>query len=331
MRGDVVVGGLPAIPGETVFEKKLYLEHERPEFGRVLMFEPRGPRGVNFIVPATDPEASFGYVIAEPTEYPAMSGTNTMCVITVLLETGMIPMLEPATEVVVEAPAGLIRARCTCADGKVTQVSFLNQPAFVYHHQAPVEVEGIGTVVVDVAWGGMCYVLVDAASLGFSISLDESRDLVRMGQIIKGAAAEQLEAVHPLEPRNYGITQTEFTGPLVEVDGALRSKNAVIISPGSIDRSPCGTGTSARLAVLHARGEIAVGQPFIHDSILDTTFHCSIESTTTVGPYPAVSPRIGGQAWITSLEQAGVDVTDPFPEGLNVGTARRGPGLRDWA
>ena len=318
MSGDVVVGGRPRIPGDTVFEKRQYFQTNLDHIRRTLMYEPRSVQGLNFIVPACHPEASHGYIIAEAIEYVAMSGSNTMAVATVLLETGMVPMVEPVTELVLEAPAGLIRLRCECRDGKVTDVSFLNQPAFVYHHQAPVEVAGLGTIAVDVAWGGMTYAIVDAEALGFGLSADEAADLVKLGQQIKADAGEQLEVVHPIEPRYAGITQTEFAGPLWTEDGVLRSRNAVVISPGLVDRSPCGTGTSARMALLHARGELATGQRFVHESILDTRFSGQVDGVTTVGNHPAIWPRVGGQAWIYSMMQVGVDPSDPFPEGFVV-------------
>lgn len=318
MSGDVVVGGLPAVPGDTVFEKMQYFQANLDHIRRTLTYEPRSVHGLNFIVPACDPEASHGYIIAEAIEYVAMSGSNTIAVATVLLETGMVPMVEPVTELVLEAPAGLIRLRCECHDGKVTNVSFLNQPAFVYHHQAPVEVAGLGTIPVDVAWGGMTYAIVDAGSLGFGLTADEAADLAKLGQRIKADASEQLGVVHPIEPRYAGITQTEFAGPLRTENGVVHSRNAVVISPGLVDRSPCGTGTSARMALLHARGELAVGQPFVHESILDTRFTGQVEGTTTVGDYAAIWPRVGGQAWIYSFMQVGVHPTDPFPEGFIV-------------
>ena len=247
-----------------------------------------------------------------------MSGSNTICVATVLLETGMLPMSEPVTEVALESPAGLIRARCECRDGKVTSVRFTNQPAFVYHLAVPVEVAGIGTLPVDVAWGGMAYVLIDAASAGLAVTPDQARDLAEVGQRIKYAAAEQIDAVHPENPDFPGITQTEFTMPAERDQGILTARNAVIVSPGRIDRSPCGTGTSARLAVMHARGEIAVGERFRHRSIIGTVFEGVIQSTTTVGTVPAVIPTVAGQAWITDLSTIGVDPSDPFPTGYTL-------------
>ena len=316
--GDVVTGGVGDVPGATMFEKKVYLEEHLDQLRQLLLFQPRGSvvRSVNFVLPATDPQAQLGYVIAETTEYPVMSGSNTICTATVLLETGMLPMVEPVTHLVLESPAGLIRLTCECSDGKVTSVKFINQPAFAYHLDAQVEVPGYGSVRLDVAWGGMTYAIVDAADMGFALVPDEARELSRVGQLVKQAAAEQLAAVHPLEPRYAGITQTEFTGPLRREDGILVSQNAVIVSPGRIDRSPCGTGTSARLAVLHAKGQIQVGETFIHESLIGSRYTGRIEETTTVGSLPAIVPSIAGGAYITSIAQVGLDPADPFPNGF---------------
>lgn len=317
---NVVVGGIGDVPGETVFEKQQYFQAHLDHLRRLLLFEPRGSvvRCVNFIVPATSQEASFGYIIAESTEYPAMSGSNTICVATVLLETGMVPMTEPVTDLILEAPAGLIRLHCECRDGKVTSVRFTNQPAFAYHLDAKLELEHYGTLRIDIAWGGMAYALVDAASLGFRLSPDEARELCDLGQKLKAAAAEQFPVAHPQEPRFAGITQTGFTGPLRRENGILTSRNAVVVSPGRLDRSPCGTGTSARLAVLHARGQIAAREPFIHESVIGTRFTGRVEDVTSIGPCPAVIPSVAGQAWVTEMSQVGVDPTDPFPAGYTL-------------
>jgi proline racemase len=317
----VLTGGFGDVPGETMFDKMKYIEANRDDVRKLLLFEPRGAvtHCVNIVLPSNHPEADMGYVIAESTEYPAMSGSNTICTATVLLETGMVPMTEPVTELVLEAPAGLIRLKCTCENGKVTGVTFTNQPAFVYHLDATIEVEGFGSVTVDVAWGGMAYVLADAGKLGFALTPDEGRELCEVGQKLKKAGAEQLQAVHPMHPEFAGITQTELTGPLSRGhDGVLTSRNAVVVSPGRLDRSPCGTGTSARLAVLHARGQIEVGEEFVHESVIGSVFGSRIESTTTVGVVPAVTPSVTGQAWITDLSQVGLDPTDPFPTGYTL-------------
>jgi proline racemase len=318
--GRVITGGVGDLPGRTVFEKKLHLEKHGDSLRKLILFEPRGGviHSVNLILPASDPAASFGYIIMESTEYPAMSGSNTICVATALLETGMHPMIEPVTELCLESPAGLIKLTCEVRGGKVKRVRFTNQPSFVYHLDARVEVPGYGTVVVDVAYGGMTYALVEARSLGFSLTRDEARDLCIAGQAIKAAAAEQLPTRHPTNPLIAGITQTEFTGPLSRDGGTLIARNAVVVSPGRIDRSPCGTGTSARLAVMAARKEITVGELFVHESIIGTRFESRIEEVTREGDLPAIIPSIAGQAWITALSQVGLDPTDPFPTGYTL-------------
>ncbi len=318
--GQVVTGGVPAIPGATVFEKRVYLQDNLDDLRKLILFEPRGAihHNANILVPPCHPDAQMGYVILESTEYPAMSGSNTICVATVLLETGILPMSEPVTELTLESPAGLIRVTCECRDGKVEQVRFVNQPAFCYRLDAVVDVPGLGELSVDVAYGGMTYVLVEAAAVGLELDPSNARELCILGEKIKRAAAEQIEVTHPLNPAIPGITITEFTGPLATEGDTIRSRNTVVVSPGRCDRSPCGTGTSARLAQLHARGLIEPGQTFIHESIIGTRFSSSILEETTVGHYDAVIPTVAGQAWITGIYQMGLDPTDPFPRGFTV-------------
>ena len=318
--GNVVVGGFGQVPGETMLDKRTFLAEQRDWIRRLILSEPRGQvaRNANIVLPSNHPDADAGFVIMESIEYPVMSGSNTICVATVLLETGMLDPVEPVTRLTLESPAGLIPVECQVRDGKVTQVRFTNQPAFVYHLDAPVEVVGHGTVRVDVAWGGMAYVVVDARDLGFAVTPDEAREICDLGERIKIAASEQLEAVHPENPAFPGITICELTLPPERVDGVLTAKNTVVVSPGRCDRSPCGTGTSARMAVMHARGELAVGEPFVHTSIIDSRFECRIESTTTVGGVPAVVPSIAGQAWITDLTTLVLDPTDPYPGGYRL-------------
>jgi proline racemase len=318
--GNVVVGGVGDVPGHTMFDKMRYLAESRDDIRQLLLREPRGNviRSANIVLPSNHPEAKLGYVVMESTEYPVMSGSNTICVATVVLETGLLPMVEPMTELVLESPAGLIRLTCACHDGKVTSVRFRNQPAFVYHLDAPVEVPDLGTLSVDVAWGGMAYVLVDGPSLGFRLAPDEARDLCVIGQQVKQAAAAQLPVVHPEHPEFAGITITEFTRPAERVGGGLTARNAVVVSPGRIDRSPCGTGTSARLAVMHARKEIGVGEPFVHESIIGSRFEAVIEELTTVGPIPAAISSVAGQAYLTDISQVGLDPADPFPQGYTL-------------
>jgi proline racemase len=265
----------------------------------------------------------------EQTEYVPMSGTNTICTATALLETGMLPMKEPYTDIVLESPAGLVSVRAQCANGKVTSVMFRNVPAFAVHLGRPVEVPELGTVVVDVAWGGMFYYIAEAAPLGFRLTPDEGRDIVRAGEMIKAAVREQLPVVHPDNPEIRGVTIGVLSGP-PSLPSADR-KNAVVVSTGTldwnnpsswtgaIDRSPCGTGTCAMMAVLHAKGELPLHRDFRHEGILGTIFTGRLIEETRVGPYPAVVPTITGTAWITGWATYGVDPDDPFPEGFTVG------------
>lgn len=324
--GKVVVGGVGQVPGDTMFEKRQYFAGNLDQLRKLLLCEPRGAvwHNANVVLPSNHPDADIGFIILESIEYPAMSGSNTMCVATVLLETGMLPMTEPVTNLVLESPAGLIPVECECTDGKVVRAKLVNQPAFVYRKSATIDVPGIGPLLVDVAYGGMTYVVVPAEAVGFKLDESEEAAMCELGQRIKKAGAEQLEVGHPDNPEIPGITQTVFTGSLLREPGPdgnemIRSRNAVIVSPGRLDRSPCGTGTSARLAVLHAHGEIEPGQLFRHESVIGSQFDARVEDVTTVGPYDAVVPSIAGRCWITSFNQLVLDPTDPFQEGFVVG------------
>lgn len=317
---EVITGGVIDVPGATIFDKARFLETEGDELRKFLLQEPRGKvtQCVNLVLPATDPRADAGYVIIEPDSYPPMSGTNTICTVTVLLETGMLPMTEPVTRLTLEAPGGLVQVKAACRDGKCESVTFTNLPSFVFCLARPVEVEGIGTVIVDVSYGGMIYALVDAASLGFAVEPSEARDLSIAGERIKKAAAEQLPVVHPENAEIHTINQTLFAGPVSESDGVKTARNGVIVSPGRLDRSPCGTGTCARLAVMHARGEIAPGEPFVHESIIGTLFTGKILETATVGEIPGVRIAITGRAWLTAFHQYVLDPSDPLPTGYRL-------------
>jgi proline racemase len=329
--GRVIVGGVLDVPGRTMFEKMKHLERHGDALRRRMLREPRGYPALccNLVLPPTRPEAAAGFVIMEQVEYPAMSGSNTLCVATALLETGMVPMREPATEMVLEAPAGLVGIRAECANGKVTSVTFRNVPAFAVHLDAPVEVPHLGTVTVDVAWGGMFYAIADAAPFGLRLTPDEGGDIVRIGELIKAATQEQLPVVHPENPEIAGVSIAQLSGPPLAPDCDRR--NAVIVSTGKldwdrpatwtgvIDRSPCGTGTCAKMAALHAKGQLAIGRDFRHESVLGTVFTGRLLEETSVGPYRAVVPTITGRAWITAVAQYVVDAEDPFPEGFTVG------------
>jgi len=329
--GRVITGGVLNIPGHTMFDKMTHLRDRADDLRLRMLREPRGypAANCNLILPSNHPGADAGFVIMEQVEYPAMSGTNTICVATVLIETGMVRVTEPITRLTLETPAGLIAIEAEVRDGKCRKVTFRNVPAFATHLDTNVEVRGIGTVTVDVAWGGMFYVIADAEPLGFRLTPDEARDIVRVAEMIKAATQEQLPVVHPENPGIAGVTIAELSGPPSSA-GAHR-KNTVVVSTGKLDwsrpqswtgvldRSPCGTGTCAKMAAMYAKGQLPLGQDFVHEGILGTTFTGRLIEETQVGPYRAVVPTISGQAWITGFAQYVVDPEDPFPNGFTVG------------
>lgn len=329
--GRVIVGGVLDMPGETMYAKMVYLRDHADDLRRRMLREPRGYPALccNLILPPTQPEADAGFVIMEQTEYPGMSGSNTICVATVLLETGMLPMREPVTELTLEAPAGLIQVRAACTNGKVTRVTFRNVPAFAAHLDARIDVPQIGPVTVDVAYGGMFYVIADAEPLGLRLVPEEGREIVRVSEMIKAAAREQLPVVHPTNAGFAGVTIAQLSGP--PADAVNHRRNVVTVSTGAfdwnrpatwtgvIDRSPCGTGTCAKMASLYARGALALHEDFRHEGILGTVFTGRLVEETTAGSYPAVIPTLSGQAWITGLSSYTLDPGDPFPDGFTVG------------
>jgi proline racemase len=323
--GEVITGGVINVPGKTMFEKMKYLETQADEMRQFLLQEPRGrvTESMNLVLPPTHPEADAGFIIMESEYYVPMSGTNIICTVTALLESGMLLMREPLTEIAMEAPAGLVRVKAACKNGKCESVTFENVPSVVLHLDAAVEVKGIGTVTVDVAYGGMIYAMVDATSLGFRIEPSEAADLVQLGEQIKGAAAEQLPSGHPENPEIHTINQTLFAGPLKETNGVKSAHNAVVVSPGRLDRSPCGTGTCARLAIMHAKKQIAVGEPFLHESIISTQFMSMILEQVQVADVPGVRCAITGRAWITGFHQYVLDPSDPLPIGYRLGDTWR--------
>ncbi len=329
--GRVITGGVSDVPGNTMFEKKAYLELHADGLRKLMLREPRGYPAMccNVILPPTNPEADAGFVIMEQTEYPAMSGTNTICVTTVLIETGMVPVREPVTELKLETPAGLIAVRADVSGGKVTNVTFENVPAFATHLDAVVEVPTLGSVSVDVAWGGMFYVIADAEELDVRLVPDEGREIARLGEMIRAAAVEQLPVVHPENPAISGISISQLSGPPTHPEA--HRKNAVVVSTGTgdwdkphtwggaLDRSPCGTGTCAKMAALYAKGQLGLEEDFCHESVLGTLFTGRLLRETKVGDYDAVVPTLSGRAWITGFADYVVDAEDPFPEGFTVG------------
>jgi trans-L-3-hydroxyproline dehydratase len=303
--GNVVVDGVPPPPGATVFEQMQALRSD-DSLRRFLLREPRGSVAThaNLIVPATGEDCAFGFIIMEPTEYPAMSGSNTICVATVLLETGRVAMDEPGTTLRLEAPAGVVEIHAACRGGRVESVELTNVPSYAVQLGTPLHVDGLGTITADVAFGGMWYAIADAAELGFAIEPHEARALCDVGERIRVAAKQQLDE---------RVSIVQIAEPWQGLDRVTR--NAVVIAPGRLDRSATGTGLSARMAVLHARGLMNVGDAMTHASAIGSTFDGRIVAETTVGDYAAIVPAIRGSAFITGTTELYVDPDDPFPEG----------------
>lgn len=316
--GNVIVGGAPPPPGETLWQQRDFL-HTDKTLRNLTLNEPRGGvfTHMNLVVPARHSDAAFGFLTMEPEHTPPMSGSNSMCVATVLLETGMVEMIEPITEFTLEVAAGLVNVRATCKNGKAETVEITNVPSFADQLDQPLEVEGLPTLIVDTAFGGDSFVLVKAADTGLEITPDQARDIAGMGAKITKAANDQIGFAHPTEPWNH-ISFCQFTAPVIRDGGILSGLSAVVIDPGKIDRSPCGTGCSARLSVMAARGEIKPGEAYIGRSIIGGRFDCKIRSTTKIGNRSAIVPSLKGRAFITGMHQILVDPTDPWPEGYRL-------------
>ncbi|MCB1472570.1 MAG: proline racemase family protein [Rhodobiaceae bacterium] len=317
--GDVIVGGVAPPPGETLWEQRNFIARDG-NLRDFVLNEPRGGvfRHVNLLVPPRHPDAQMGFIIMEPEDTPPMSGSNSICVATVLLDTGIIPMCEPVTDMVLEAPGGLIRVRAECRDGKAERIFVQNVPSFAGKLDCTIEVAGLGTLQVDTAFGGDSFVIVDATDAGFAIEAGEARAIAETGVAITNAANEQLGFSHPENPQWDHISFCLFAGKLMKEQGGLAAKAAVAIQPGKVDRSPTGTALSARMAVLNARGQMQVGDRFTATSIIGSRFDGRIVSQATVGGRPAIVPEISGRAWITGTHQHMLDPADPWPRGYRL-------------
>ncbi|MGB7242504.1 MAG: proline racemase family protein [Sulfitobacter sp.] len=317
--GDVIVGGVAPPPGDTLWAQRNWIAQDQTLRNFVLN-EPRGGvfRHVNLLVPPKHPDAQMGWIIMEPEDTPPMSGSNSICVATVLLDSGIIPMVEPVTEMVLEAPGGLIRVRADCRDGKAQKITVQNLASFAGELGVTLTVPGIGALNVDTAYGGDSFVVVDAQALGFDFVPAEARALAELGVQITNAANEQLRFHHPVNPEWDHFSFCLFAGPVERRGTHLSAKSVVSIQPGKIDRSPTGTAVSARMALLHASGHMQVGDTFTAHSLLGSTFEGKIASTTTVGTEGAIIPEITGRAWITGTHQHMLDPDDPWPEGYRL-------------
>lgn len=324
--GDVIVGGVAPPPGETLLAQSRYLAAE----GRLRQFmlnEPRGGvfRHVNLLVPPKHPKADMGFLIMEPCDTPPMSGSNAICVATVLLETGILPMQEPQTRLTLEAPGGLVPVRAACAGGKVTAVSVENLPAFTCQIDATLEVPGLGRLRVDTAFGGDSFVIVAAADIGLELIPGKARALAELGVAVTRAADAQLGFHHPKLPDLRHHSFCLFAGPLGPKSNGAKARSVVAIRPGKIDRSPTGTAVSARLALLHAKGALRTGEGFTGVSIIGSEFAGRILGETEVAGRPAIRPEITGTAWLTGTHQHMCDPDDPFPTGYRLSDTWPGP------
>ncbi len=318
--GDVIVGGVAPPAGETLWAQSRAIADDET-LRRFVLNEPRGGvfRHVNLLVPPKDPRAQMGFIIMEPEDTPPMSGSNAICVATVLLDTGILPMTEPETRLTLEAPGGIIEVMATCKDGKAERITVQNIPSFACALDVMLEVEGIGTITVDTAFGGDSFVVVDATELGFALEPHEARTLAETGVRITDAANVQLGFDHPDNPDWRHISFCLFSGPVAATDGGFAGRQSAVIQPAKIDRSPCGTATCARMALMHARGLMAVGDRFEATSIIGSRFTGTILGETTVGDRPAIVPSISGRAWVTGTHQHMLDSTDPWPQGYRLG------------
>ncbi|MBS1697425.1 MAG: proline racemase family protein [Actinobacteria bacterium] len=311
----VVTGGVGRIPGATMNDRRLFAMEHLDGLRGFLMNEPRGHAAMSgaLLQPPAREDADWGVVFIEASGFLPMCGHGTIGVATVLVETGMVEVTEPVTEIRLDVPAGLVIARVAVEDGRAVNVTIENVPSFVDRLDERITVPGIGEITYSVAFGGNYYALVDLEQVGLPFDRDRKDDIVRAGLAIMDAINTQAPPVHPVLEGADHVHHVEFIAPGSD---AVRSRHAMAIHPGWFDRSPCGTGTSARMAELHARGELALDTPFVNESFIGTEFIGCLVGETRVGDRPAVIPTITGRAWITGLGQYILDGDDPFPTGF---------------
>jgi proline racemase len=311
----VITGGLGVLPGASMRERRLYFERHLDDLRLLLMREPRGHGAMSgaFLQPPTRPDADWGVLFIEVSGCLPMCGHGTIGVATVLVECGMVDISEPETAIRLDTPAGLVEVTVTVRNGRAERVRLRNVPAFVTDLDRRVDVDSLGTVSYDMAFGGNFYALVPAASVGIEPVPENAQRLIDNGLSIAAAINQSAPPVHPVDEAIRGCKHVVFytSGR----DGA-DARNATAIYPGWLDRSPCGTGTSARMAALHARGELALWQEFVNESIIGSRFTGRLVEEVTVGVTAAVIPEITGRAWITGMGQYLLDPTDPFPNGF---------------
>jgi proline racemase len=316
--GRVTTGGIAPVPGKDMRERLLWLNAYGDHIRKFALYEPRGAAqmSVNLLLPPTRADADIGFIPMQGDRSHAMSGSNAICVVTCVLETGMFAIAEPETIVRLDTAAGLVNARASCRDGKVTSVSLDFVDSFAEHLDHPLHVDGIGNLSVDVAFGGVYYILVNAADLGLEIAPANARRLVDLGTRIVAAAKEQISVQHPLISEFNSIAFCIFTG--IEDTQANTYRNATILPLGRIDRSPCGTGSAARLSVMRARKAIELDQEITMRSIIGSRFSVKVVDDCLIGDRNGIRPMISGRAWIYVVSQMGIDPSDPFQQGFTL-------------
>ncbi len=318
----VVLSGVEAIPGASMFERREYAREHLDDLRRFLMYEPRGHHAMSgaILMPPTDPAADLGVLFIEVTGFLPMCGHGTIGVCTVAVERGLVPVREPETSIALDTPAGIVRARVAVEGGRARSVTLTNVPSYLALRDAVVEVPGLGSIRFDLAYGGNFYAIVEAADAHLRLALDEAPAIVDRGMRIMRAVAEQHRFSHPLEPRISDLRHVLFTAPPTLAGADARG--AIVLAPGQLDRSPCGTGTSARMAQRHARGELGAGETFVHESILGTPFYGIVErECELVRGVRGIVPAIRGSAWISGYASYVLASDDPFPRGFLIPTA----------
>lgn len=311
----IITGGIPPIKGETILEKRKYLREELDYVRRVLMYEPRGHHGMYGCVMTApvSPDAAFGVLFMHNEGYSTMCGHGIIAVVTAAYETGLLRVDDVKGDIVIDSPAGRILARANVVDEQVKSVSFENVASFVLAQDFPIEWEG-RTILVDIAFGGAFYAVVQAKDLDVQVEIEQLPILQEWGARIKEQIEAKRHVAHPLEPELTGIYGVIISDEPKRPDSHLR--NVTIFADKQVDRSPCGTGTAARLATLFARGELEIDEPFVHEGIVNSQFIGTVVGTTQVAEYAAVIPTIEGRAFITGLHQFVVDPTDPLKDGF---------------
>ncbi|GAA2489878.1 proline racemase family protein [Streptomyces gobitricini] len=311
----VITGGVGTIPGATMAERRRHFIDHLDHLRTLLMYEPRGHSAMSgaILQPPTRPDADYGVLFIEVSGLLPMCGHGTIGVATVLVETAMVPVTEPVTTVRLDTPAGLVSADVRVEDGAARSVTLTNVPAFCVALDRTADVPGHGEVAYDLAYGGNFYAFVELDALGLPFDRSRKDDLLRAGLAVMDAINAGDRPVHPEDPSIGGVKHVYLTAPGSD---AAHSRHAMAIHPGWFDRSPCGTGTSARMAQLHARGQLPLGRDFVNESFIGTHFTGRLTGTTTVGGLPAVVPAITGRAWITGIAQYLLDPDDPFPAGF---------------